>query len=85
VNGHRAPSTLRRARLNQGYVLSDIERQTGYAHNHLSELERGKNTISVDRLADVAGALRLTDEELGRAVREIAQANLARKAGQPAV
>jgi len=85
VNGREKPSTLRMARLSQGYRLTDVASKAGYPIGHLSEIERGLVGINVERLVTVAGVLRLTDEELGRAVREIASADRARKAGQPVV
>ena len=85
MNGPERPSTLRMARLSQGYRLAEVEVRAGYPGNHLSEVERGRRSITAQRLSDVAGVLRLTDEELGRVVREIARADRARKSGQQTV
>lgn len=85
MNGREKPSTLRLARLSRGYRLADVAGKAGHAIGHLSEVERGRRSITAQGLAAVAGALKLTDEELGRVVREVAQADRARKSGHLAI
>ena len=82
MNGREKPSTLRLARLSQGYRLVDVAARAGHPVGHLSEVERGRSSITAQGLAAVAGALKLTDEELGRVVREVAQADRARKSAR---
>lgn len=74
MNSREKPSTLRMARLSRGYRLADVAERAGYTVSHLSGVERGKDSITLRRLVRVAGVLELTDEELGRVVRESVRA-----------
>ncbi|WP_371602350.1 helix-turn-helix transcriptional regulator [Streptomyces sp. NBC_01220] len=70
MNDREKPSMLRLARLRQGYRLTDVARMAKYPISHLSGVERGLVGITMQRLVTVANVLKLTDEELGRVVRE---------------
>ena len=59
-----------------------MSRKTGYPEPNLSRVERGRLGISLPSLVKLATTLDMSDEALGRAAREIAQAGQDRTPGQ---
>lgn len=49
--------TLRERRLRMGLTQSDLSRITGLNRSYISEIERGKESISLERAAQLASAV----------------------------
>ena len=48
---------LRETRQESGLTLKEVERLSGFSSTHISEIERGRTTPTVDALVRIAGAL----------------------------
>ncbi len=55
---------LRARRLELGWGLSDMVERTGMSMSFISEVERGRKTLSLESLVTFAGALELTVVQL---------------------
>jgi transcriptional regulator with XRE-family HTH domain len=57
-------SVLRAHRVARGRTLTEVAAEAGLSPAHLSEVERGRNDISTERLVAVAHALELTAADM---------------------
>lgn len=59
---------LRSIRLRQGRTLESVALEAGFDTANLSRLERGEQTVSLDRLIALAAALRVKSSDLLRMI-----------------
>ena len=72
---------IRRLRMAEGWTIAEFARRAGYHKNHISMIELGKNTPSLDLLFRLADIFRVDASEL---VREVEAERRGRKAARAA-
>lgn len=55
---------LRRLRLEKGYTVRDLERFSGVSHSHISMIENGERTPTIDIVCKLCRALNVTIDEM---------------------
>lgn len=70
---HAVAGTIRKMRIEQNIKLRDFDSYISYGH--LSEIEKGKKTPSIDMLNEIAKGLHVTMPELLRNVAEYMEEN----------
>ena len=72
---------IRRLRMAEAWTITEFARRSGYHKNHLSLIELGKNTPSLDLIFQLADLFRVEASEL---VREVELERRGRKAARAA-